>query len=626
MTQNSKTGAAFIAGGSIAGAGVSATVGGMGLAGGFGAVGIGTVPVVGAGAVVGAAAYGALKGIGEGDAAAYSAMGIGAIGGAGVSSVVGGMGLVAPKIGLAFGIGTVPMAGIGAVVGLAAYGIAKLLDETGTRETPAQVFDRMEEKILQMDAYSAAVMELEAFLTGEDLNQKFAALEVEDELQMLKKELHKKTQTSPPNIKTEVVFPKEASSETWRCVQTLWGHTATVNAIAITPDNQTLASASNDRTVRLWNLKTGKWLYTFAGQEEAVLSVAISSDSKTLVSGGVARKISSWYLDTKKFNRTLFYLNSPYSHTGFVYSVALGPDGKILASGSADKTIRIWGRYTGELKRTLNGHSDAVLSVAFSPIPPTHARCYNGGNPPQSPQRGEPPQGAALRNALAPLNKGGEGGIVASGSADKTIRIWDLKNWGQSHIIRGHSGAVNTVTVSPDSQTLISGSTDTTIKLWNLHTRELLKTLNGHSASVVSVAINPDGQTLASSSVDGIINIWNLQTGQLLQTLSGCSPVTFSYDGKTLVSGGKSGTIKIWRQTSSSDESMLEFVPSGEWWEVLGVEKTDNPKDVKDAYLRLARLYHPDVNSSTNAKAAMQAINQAYKEYRQKFMRGYLRS
>ncbi|WP_246275557.1 PspA/IM30 family protein [Brasilonema bromeliae] len=231
MTQNSTIGATFIAGGTIAGAGISTTVGGMGLAGGFGAVGIGTVPVVGAGAVVGAAAYGAFKAIAEGDAAAYGAMGVGAIGGAGVSGVVGGMGLVAPKIGLAFGIGTIPMAGIGAVVGLAAYGIAKLLDETGTRETPAQVFDRMEEKILQMEAYSAAVFELDAFLTGEDLNQKFAALEVEDELQMLKKELHKKAQTSPPNIKAEVVFPKEALSETWRCVQTLRGHTAAVNAI-----------------------------------------------------------------------------------------------------------------------------------------------------------------------------------------------------------------------------------------------------------------------------------------------------------------------------------------------------------------------------------------------------------
>jgi WD40 repeat protein len=188
-------------------------------------------------------------------------------------------------------------------------------------------------------------------------------------------------------------------------------------------------------------------------------------------------------------------------------------------------------------------------------------------------------------------------------------------------------GAVNTVVISPDGQTLISGSTDTTIKLWNLHTGELLHTLTGHSAAVVSVAINPDKQTLASSSTDGIINIWNLQTGKLVQTLSGCSPIAFSPVraaspqgfGKTLVSGGKGGIIKIWRQMlGSNDELIPESMPSEKWWEVLGIEKAASPKDVKRAYLRLARQYHPDINSSASAKAMMQAINRAYKEYRHK--------
>ncbi|MFH7026590.1 MAG: DnaJ domain-containing protein [Heteroscytonema crispum UTEX LB 1556] len=588
MTENSKTGAAFIAGGTVAGAGVSATVGGIGLAGGFGAVGIGSVPVVGAGTVAGAAAYGAFKAIAEGDATAYGAMGIGAVGGAGISSLVGGMGLVAPKIGLAFGIGTVPIAAAGAVVGLAAYGIAKLLDETGTRETPAQLFDRMEEKVLQMDFYSAAVIELDLFLSGEDLNQKFAALEVEDDLQALKAELQKEAETnssqfinpetSAPSIKAEVVRLTTQLPETWRCVETLKGHSAAVNAIAISPDGYTLVSGSDDKTVRLWNLKTGKWLYIFAGQAEAVLSVAISPDGRILASGSVDRKITSWKLDTKAFLNTFFYLNSPYSHNGFVYSVAFSPDGKILASGSADNTIRIWGRYTGELKRTLNGHSDAILSVAISP----------------------------------------DGKTLVSGSADQTIRLWDLQNSGKSKILTGHLGAVKTVTISPDGQTLISGSTDSTIKLWNLDTGELLCTFTAHSAAIVSLAINPDGKTLASSGTDGIIKLWNLSNGELLQTLSGRSPVTFSLDGKTLVSSGNGGTIKIWRQIQSFHESPLDPVISGEWWEVLGVDKTAHPNDVKLVYRRLARQYHPDINDFVGAKAAMQAINLAYKEFQQK--------
>ena len=100
--------------------------------------------------------------------------------------------------------------------------------------------------------------------------------------------------------------------------------------------------------------------------DAGVTSVAISPDGQSLASGSVDRKITSWQLDTRKLVYTFFDLNSSYSHTGFVYSVAFSPDGKILASGSADKTIKLWGRYTGTLKHTLNGHSDAVLSVAIS--------------------------------------------------------------------------------------------------------------------------------------------------------------------------------------------------------------------------------------------------------------------
>lgn len=290
VTQNSKAGAAFIVGGTIAGAGVSATVGGMGLAGGFGAVGIGATPVLAAGAVAGAAAYGAINAITQGDAAAFATMGIGAVGGAGVYSVVGGMGLVAPKVALAFGIGAVPMAGIGAVVGLAAFGIAKLLDESEISETPAQLFERMEEKVLLMDYYSEAVIELEAFLSGEDLNQKFVVLEIEDELQALKAEFKKKSEfVTPkpftPNIEAEIISLTTQLPKTWRCVRTLKGHLAAVNAIAISPDSTTLISGSDDRQVNLWNLKTGKWLYTFSGQAEAVLSVAISPDGKQIARG-----------------------------------------------------------------------------------------------------------------------------------------------------------------------------------------------------------------------------------------------------------------------------------------------------------------------------------------------------
>ncbi len=178
-------------------------------------------------------------------------------------------------------------------------------------------------------------------------------------------------------------------------------------------------------------------------------------------------------------------------------------------------------------------------------------------------------------------------------------------------------GAVNTVIISPDSQNLISGSTDTTIKLWNLNTGELLHTLTGHLTAVLSVSITTDGNTLASSSSDGIIKIWHVKTGRLIQTLNGLIPVAFSPDGKTLLSGGNGGTFKIWHQAQSFDNLTFDTIQSGEWWEVLGVAQDAHPKDVKFAYRRLARLYHPDINPSGSAKASIQAVNRAYQKFQE---------
>jgi WD40 repeat protein len=615
MAENSAESVLFIAGGATAGAGVSATVGGMGLAGGFGAVGIGMAPVTVAGAVVGAAAYGAFRAIAQGDSAAFGAIGIGALGGAGVSATVGGMGL-AGGFG-AVGIGMGSMAAAGGVVGLGLYGIAKLIDQAGHGETAAQAFDRMEDKILWQDAYTEALMELDPVLAEVAWKQKFAALEVEEELKALKAKLPTKsnfktdavsssysnqTFTPPVNpgnpvtnpetresqftaveIEAEILAIQAQPPQTWKCLQVLKGHTASVNCIAISSDGQTLASGSQDRTVSLWNLKTGKRTFTFFGQAGEVHTVAISPDSQMLVAGGFDNKITSWQLNTKALLRTFFYQNSPYSHSGFVSSLAFSRDRKILASASGDKTIRLWGGYTGEIKRTLNGHSDTVWSVAIS----------------------------------------SNGQTLVSGSADKTIRLWSLSSSEQPRILSGHSNWVTSVAITPDGNTLTSSSTDGTIKLWNLHNGELLRTIDTQSTGIFSIAISPDGKTLATGSIKEV-QLWNLRTGELLYTLSGRSPVAFSPDGQTLVSAAEGGRIKIWCQILNGDESTLHPLLSGEWWEVLGVGMDAAPKAVKLAYRQLARQYHPDVNRSASAIAKMQAINKAYEEFLKEFSKAWL--
>jgi len=140
--------------------------------------------------------------------------------------------------------------------------------------------------------------------------------------------------------------------------------------------------------------------------------------------------------------------------------------------------------------------------------------------------------------------------ILASGSADKTIKLWKSGNGRLISAINAHSDTVACLAISPDGKILASGSADCTIKLWNLSNGNLIRTLTGHSVTVFSLAFTPDSEVLVSSSGDGNIKLWQLSTGKLLNTLTGHSDfvesIVITPDGQTLASGSWDNTIKIW--------------------------------------------------------------------------------
>ncbi|KAF3888839.1 MULTISPECIES: serine/threonine-protein kinase [Nostocales] len=172
-----------------------------------------------------------------------------------------------------------------------------------------------------------------------------------------------------------------------------------------------------------------------------------------------------------------------------------------------------------------------------------------------------------------------DGQTLASGSKDNTIKIWNVNKGEEIRTLIGHSSYVNSVAMSADSQTLISGSYDKTIKVWNLKTGQEIHTLKGHEGEVLSVAISPDGQTIASGSTDRTVKIWNVKTGQLLRTLNGhlgdVNAVAISPERRIVASVSDDRTIRVWNLNTgrelrppltghSADVNAVAFSPDSE--------------------------------------------------------------
>jgi WD40 repeat protein len=234
-------------------------------------------------------------------------------------------------------------------------------------------------------------------------------------------------------------------------------------------------------------------------------------------------------------------------HSDEVWAVSFSPDGKFLASGSSDNTIKIWEVGSWELIKTLEGHSDSVSSVSFS----RDGKLFASGSWDKTIKIWK------LVKTLGGHSEGvysisfsPNGKFLASGSGDSTIKIWEVESWRLVITLEGHSEGVNSVSFSPDGRFLASGSSDNTIKIWKVGSWRLVITLEGHSEGVNSVSFSPDGKFLASGSSDKTIKIWEVGSWKLIKTLEGhidgVISVSFSPDGKFLASGSSDKTIKIW--------------------------------------------------------------------------------
>jgi WD40 repeat protein len=290
--------------------------------------------------------------------------------------------------------------------------------------------------------------------------------------------------------------------EVLNCVQekNRWeAHLDDVNWITISADNELIATASSDRTVKLWKL-SGELVRTFV-EKSRVYGVAFSPDNQSLAFANADTTVNIWRIDGK-------LIHSLREHEEVVNKVAYSHDGKKIASASDDRKVNVWDT-TGLLIKTLP-HDDMVYDVSFS-----H-----------------------------------DGRLLASASLDKYIRIWELKSWSLLCSFEAHEQSANHICFSPENDCVVSTGGDSKIKLWDI-SGTLLKTIEGHSESVTGISFNRSGELIVSASQDKTIKVWRRKDGSLAHTFYGhekkvCNAF-FGPDERKIISTGSDKTVRFWQ-------------------------------------------------------------------------------
>ncbi len=295
---------------------------------------------------------------------------------------------------------------------------------------------------------------------------------------------------------------------------------ALIYAYAFGPDGNRILSASDDNSLRLWDVETGRCLRVFEGHTGDVWSVAWSADERRALSGAGDKTVRLWDVET---GRCLHVFEG---HTDWVRRVAWSADGRLALSGANDYAVRLWDVETGRCLRVFEGHTNNVWSVTLS----TNQH------------------------------------HVLSGSLDNTVRLWDVKTGRCLRVLEGHKGLVRSVAWSTGQRLALSGADDSTVRLWDVETGRCLRVFEGHTDNVRSVAWSTDERLALSGSFDNTVRLWDVKTGRCLRVLEGHThniwTVVWSGDQRRAFSGDEKGGIRVWDLSEFAAEARASAAPA----------------------------------------------------------------
>lgn len=319
-------------------------------------------------------------------------------------------------------------------------------------------------------------------------------------------------------------------TQSGKCLHTLKGHTHSISSVSFSPDGKYCVTGAWDMSAKIWNVQSGSCIWNLKGHNNEVGFAAISSEGYNCLIESKANTVMLWDVVSGKVKNVIhipddnsfqYVLSSfvPGLLSARIIATAFSSIYKCVLTASWDQnSAKLWSLNSGKLLHTLNGHTECVMSVAFSP----------------------------------------DGRYCLTGSRDKTAILWNVITGRMVKKLNGHSDYVSSVAFSPDGRYCLTGSYDKTAILWSIDSGEIVRRFIGHSFCIHSVAFSPHGMYCLTGSRDNSVKLWDLSTGNCKLTINKLQTewidmVTFTSDGRYIVVGSRNtGVVCLCCATTGS--------------------------------------------------------------------------